>query len=339
MRKLESAKFVFLLTLIPLLVFVIHCNKKSAETITTLRRLDALVTQEMSPDISAPSAPSSDASSPDTKKTREIAFVHVGKTGGTTAGKLIRKACYRQDGNCKENNFIPQETEISKQVKEFFHVRPVNVEKYNSFIVAIRDPIDRLVSWFYYQHPKNELYDSHPRAKKLFECYDKIDDLAAKGLRKQDEDEVLTQEEKECMKLAHDCVAGKLPTYLFSHMTLNYQFYVGELLKHEEKEIFVLRTEAFWNDWQNINTFLGGGPIAKSKSYTHQKSEIQPANDKTLSFQGVQNLCRVLCHEIQAYRQLIVRAKNLSEYEKYDSLMEIIKKCPSEAFLSSCDAV
>ena len=101
-------------------------------------------------------------------KKRKIAFVHIGKTGGSTAATMIRNKCFRTTPSLcqtyvKENlkeqlaKIGEHETEISLQVHSYFHIRKVEARKFKSFIVTVRHPVERFISWYNYFHPKNRL--------------------------------------------------------------------------------------------------------------------------------------------------------------------------------------
>lgn len=258
---------------------------------------------------------------------RKIAFVHVGKTGGTTLMDMIAATCYRYDGLCTRNEDIKEETEISKQVQDYYHTRKPDAENFTSFMVTIRDPIDRIVSWFLYQHPENEMYPSLQESLKLWDCYQEIDDLATKGLAPIDEEQSLSAKDKECKKFATDAFSGKVIPNLFPHLLMNYQFYMERILQNESNEIFVIRTENFWVDWQTINYMLGGGETKEVERYTHRE-KAPVVFKRYISPEGIVNLCNALFSEIEIYEQIIERAVNIDAEEKVLMLMNMRKKCP-----------
>lgn len=262
-------------------------------------------------------------------KKRKVAFVHVGKTGGTTLGPLVAATCYSMVSPCERKKNIANETEISKQVQDYFHVRKPDTENFSSFIVMVRDPIDRIVSWFLYQHPDNGFGRNGPEALELWNCYHDVDDLATRGLAPISEMQDLSVREKECMKLAADAFAGKTEILVFLHLNMNYQWYTEDILQETDNEIFVLRTEHFWDDWQKINHMLGGGKTNAAKSVTHFEGKTRAVDSRYVSPEGVENLCRVLCTEIKFYEELIERAVNIETDEKVSMLLDLTKKCPN----------
>jgi len=261
---------------------------------------------------------------------RQIAFVHVGKTGGTTVAWMIRKKCFLRHA-CNETLKIFNETEISLQTEDYFHTRKPQMDAFTSFIVTTRNPVERAVSWFLFRHPKNFFGNYDPIREKLFECYDQVNDLTTIGLALP-----VKGGENECENFAKACIGGK--SEHCDHMRWNYEFYTLEILDKREKEIFVLRAEALWEDWQKINTMLGGGPVTRTRAVTHYKQgKNRIVFNRTMSEEGMHNLCRVLCSEIQLYKKLISSATNLNVTERAETLKDLWDKCPNEATSSKCN--
>ena len=98
---------------------------------------------------------------------RSIAFVHVGKSGGSTISLLLRNGCMTavEGTPCEPERYKKiQEVEstVSKRVKFYIHTPHVASGKMaeyygrvTSVVVVARDPLDRFVSAFLSRHPKN----------------------------------------------------------------------------------------------------------------------------------------------------------------------------------------
>ena len=54
------------------------------------------------------------------------------------------------------------------------------------------------------------------------------------------------------------------------------------------------------------------------------------------SKEGLENVCRVLCTEIQLYKKLIWRGVNLDVEDKKLSLKELENTCPIQANVDDC---
>ena len=102
------------------------------------------------------------------------------------------------------------------------------------------------------------------------------------------------------------------------------------------KEIFILRSEYFWKDWQNINTLLGGGKVYKVDSITHYECTRPKITNRTISDDGMRNLCYFLCSDIQLYKKLLRKSVNLNEQETRMSWMELNFSCPVEMNRNDC---
>merc|ERR1712154_380102 len=98
--------------------------------------------------------------------------------------------------------------------------------------------------------------------------------------------------------------------------------------------------EQFWDDWRTINIMLGGsGDIHKVKKITHSKGKKLPVTNRTISKEGIKNICRVLCTEIQLYKQLIWRGVNLDIEDKKLSLKALENTCPVQTSIDECPNV
>jgi hypothetical protein len=101
--------------------------------------------------------------------TRKLAFIHIGKSGGSTISILLRNGCMSAvDGiPCESNRFmkIPnqlEETIASKRILFYLHTPHAdtgNMAQYyrriNSVVVVARDPMERFISAFLSRHPVN----------------------------------------------------------------------------------------------------------------------------------------------------------------------------------------
>ena len=98
------------------------------------------------------------------------AFIHVGKTGGSTLCFYLRYACISsafRKGNCHAKAYNETTATPVSNLTTYFHVPDFTMEKpyglfskqflYNFYIFTLRDPFDRAVSAFLYQHPDNKV--------------------------------------------------------------------------------------------------------------------------------------------------------------------------------------
>ena len=104
-------------------------------------------------------------------KNRTLAFVHVGKSGGSTISMLLRNGCIQaveEGGECEAERWkkFPGEvgtieTVASKRIQFYLHLSHVDsgkmpeyYDRISSIVVVARDPLDRWVSAFLSTHPK-----------------------------------------------------------------------------------------------------------------------------------------------------------------------------------------
>jgi len=83
---------------------------------------------------------------------------------------------------------------LSKKISKRFHMKEPLLDA-SSYVVTIRNPVDRIKSWFLYEHPKNFRKTIQKQSKSvlnqqlmcgqimLYNCYDQLDHLASFGLR------------------------------------------------------------------------------------------------------------------------------------------------------------
>ncbi len=103
-------------------------------------------------------------------KNRTLAFVHVGKSGGSTISMLLRNGCIQavEGGECEAERWkkFPGEvgkieTVASQRIQFYLHLSHVDsgkmpeyYDRISSIVVVARDPLDRWVSAFLSMHPK-----------------------------------------------------------------------------------------------------------------------------------------------------------------------------------------
>jgi len=257
---------------------------------------------------------------------RALYYIHVGKTGGTSLDKYLRSNCewYGRKTSRRQcfTNFAgikdPKqrktmkmaevmmkaeevESDLSKATIRSLHFRFKKIdekkiikENVTSFFWTIRNPINRAVSSFDFEHLANTGHeDMEPTEffwKNIFytKCgFYTAQDLADALLKQphpKDNFRVRTPEvvkrgsrikgkvfSVNCRRLAERTLAGidsplfKPRHLLNDHLSANYAFYTAITTDlFPEKEIFVVRTEELWNDISNLNRFLssnGTSPI------------------------------------------------------------------------------
>jgi len=249
--------------------------------------------------------------------------VHIGKAAGTSA-RLDYWITFK--GSSLNTGYV--------------HGSKPDVDKFDTFIFTVRNPIDRMKSWFLYVHPKNnqKVGISHKKAE-LFDCYNQFDHLVTYGLKRG-----INETPDYCQILARNVIQGFDGSRAeYVHASRNYKFYTAELLdKADEKNIYVLRTENLVYDWtttaKDLLHKIGSNNTIRmnTKVVTHREGKTIKVRSREISESGLKNLCYFLCPEIQLYKDLLKRAINLSIKDKFDSLLQLTKTCGKEARTTEC---
>ena len=304
----------------------------------------------------------------------DIVFVHLGKTAGSSITCMLDPSIHHSGkGNSQCNNYnnttqlaASSASAISKHVVKRIHLEPApSINTYDNFLITVRNPVERIISWYYYLHPKFPPAKL-PRHKHgcdnfaIFDCWDDIQSLTDKGLvdqhyyassslfvdrRNKTVNKEEDGDEEICISLAWDIIRGKKKCW---HNYYNYNYTYGNLIKEfhmlngsraattemmREKNIFAIRTEHLQRDWETIEVMLGSsnstGISVLHKNEWNNNSSSSP--NKALSRQGRLNLCKALCEEIQIYKQLLQLAVNIDAEREDESLDELLQTCPNES--------
>ena len=108
------------------------------------------------------------------------AFIHVGKTGGSTvSSSLLRYGCHSSAlSKCqimrKGGKYIGNETAVSKLTTYYhvpdFHARDLGLfgekgRKHQFYLFTVRDPLARTISSYLYLHPQNQIAEHFHKFK------------------------------------------------------------------------------------------------------------------------------------------------------------------------------
>ena len=119
------------------------------------------------------------------------------------------------DENEKQDNLIHLDRNLGKTLKE------------NHFLVPVRNPIDRLVSWFYY-----ERFFQIEKKSRFSQNLQTLLDPEKCNLSTMDELVVRASANEEqphdCSKIARECLVGDIPCY--GHNFFNYEYYLEDVL-------------------------------------------------------------------------------------------------------------
>lgn len=98
------------------------------------------------------------------------AFVHMGKTGGSTLSVLLKNGCHSYVPHPCRNISSSDESIASELVESYYHVPDFGLlqqSKHDFYIITTRDPFDRVVSSFTYEHYLNRVARKEKMASTL----------------------------------------------------------------------------------------------------------------------------------------------------------------------------
>eukprot|EP00562_Extubocellulus_spinifer_P018403 CAMPEP_0178588574 /NCGR_PEP_ID=MMETSP0697-20121206/27109_1 /TAXON_ID=265572 /ORGANISM="Extubocellulus spinifer, Strain CCMP396" /LENGTH=446 /DNA_ID=CAMNT_0020224939 /DNA_START=103 /DNA_END=1440 /DNA_ORIENTATION=- len=267
---------------------------------------------------------------------KSISFLHLGKAGGSS---LVCNIMPKHSAHCeggKKRTLVP--SAISKMTNCYVHYdNDMHCYDNPTLAINIRNPIDRMASWYHYEHLDNlqELWGDSIRTcgqHMLFKCYSSFHDLAEYGLAgtRPPPTQLLRVEynasEEICRHWAWASIQGTASAS--HHNVWNYDWYGSPALAFQ-REIIVFRTEHSEEDWRRIDRMLGGpGNLPENMHLNDASGKNIAVYNKTVTELGRLNLCRALCQEIQIYKMLLSAAVNLNEKDVQISLREL--NCPGD---------
>lgn len=249
---------------------------------------------------------------------------------------------------------------LARQTRTAIHIWqqfPDAVGNVTSFLVTLRNPIDRVISSYRYAHPGNcrpedgasnywchmkkhhKLEPGNEIYELFVQCFPNagIEDIAQATLPPYDDtipnphfsNQTLTRlEQCNCRQLARNTLRGGNSDYwAVLHLQYNYKYYADiSYYKYPEKEVFAIRTEHQYEDMVALDKLLGGnGTFPKSNYHdSHGSEKYAPS---PISETAYKKLCCVLEDEIAIYLDTFQKALNLNlaQYEEAESLLK--QKC------------
>ena len=256
---------------------------------------------------------------------RSLALIHIGKAGGLTLRAMTSLKCRlprdqvtdESTQNCLVDSFGSADESanpLALQTKYYVHMNSIphkELEQSTSWLLSLRNPVERVVSAYRYSHPancqdevlqanstkgctnryilrqsslstqtkrRNQKKMEHQLSKLFVECFpeasvERFAQIAAASQPRNNME--ASTSGGECSQLARAYIAGKGPLFPIPHLQYNYQHYWKKALEPHDtpyKEWFGVRTEHLWEDFQALNTQLG----AASSSETAHTSLLRP---------------------------------------------------------------
>jgi hypothetical protein len=274
------------------------------------------------------------------QRNESVLFVHVGKAGGSSVRSLVNKS--RQI--CRHSPRSRRRCALSRVTGELNNVVHMwahqdTYPNYKQYLVPVRNPIDRLISWFNYERHLFRVAGRqriHSYLGRLIYCYPDVNDLITNGLANGSDNPGGNQ--TSCQVLARECLVGKIPCY--AHNFYNYEVYLEDLIQwrecnhenctaREEIRIDVLRSEHSQGDMNRILELWTGSTFNNTLAYGRENSVATKKIEGTTNVTavGIERLCRSICPELIAYKKILVLADNLNTEEVDESFQELDERC------------
>ena len=313
--------------------------------------------------------------SPLLPKDPQFYFIHIGKAGGVTlyhslqlidtvdAVKCVLNNTHNGNHDERRNScYIYSQrdsSQLSRHILGYYHMAGINLndearrwlmDNTNIFLFTVRNPIDRLVSTYNYhryEYYKTVNATSSTTAaaaavtNKYAWFYQKcfpnggidtmIDTLRQNNTKK-----------KMCTIMGSDVLRGNNGGG-GHHFIYNYEYYKDYTInEHSTHNVTVIRTEQMWTDVIHLDQMLGGTGkqfrLAQKRGYkvTHG-SGTKYEYDAGISPLNAIYLCCLIYKEMEAYQLMILKALNLNDEEKRESLLNLLNKCHIESSLDIKD--
>jgi len=300
------------------------------------------------------------------RKQRSIVLIHVGKTGGETVRHTLKITCDMrknpvQQKLCKDS-FANNKTEsaLSRHTIGTLHcdlLLPIDsLERATTLLWTLRNPLDRVVSWFHYMNPANcrPHVDYHSTAcntnrsivaslqkknkkgskwpVKFFGCFPTMNHFGDALVVPGSDGSTSTNNNNNCSQIAWRTIAGEASASS-GHVYFNYKHYWRETMeKYKNKEVWVLRTEHLWEDMIHVERLLLSNSNRTVSHQLSQKHNVTHGSEghvqrDQLSTGGLRRLCCALRDEIAIYGDLLRMSTNLDSQERNRSLDYLTEQC------------
>ena len=281
------------------------------------------------------------------------AFVHMGKTGGSTLSILLRNGCHSYMAHPCRTIAKHQESFASKQIESYYHVPDFGLlpqSNHHFYLITTRDPLDRLVSAFVFEHirnkdARNETIDEYKRSKfeEAYRCFPTLQSFVDLLGSEEDEDLRFRYPYSKAMVVADSCTDLARAAFhghvkIYNHLYFSYQK-IGMLIPRvAQQTLYVTRQEHLWADWAKINEDLGqpvetihipAQQVVRNMTVYELQNQLPVKRD--LYARGREILCRALRDEYNAYFWFLQKAKNLSPHDINQSLLYSRRNCPNVA--------
>jgi Sulfotransferase family len=275
------------------------------------------------------------------------AFIHTGKTGGSSISVLLRNGCHSFMPHPCRNN-INHESVTSKRVQSYYHVPDFGLLRQSNhtfYIITSRDPFDRTISAFVYDHIKNRYARNETvsamKLSKFDEAYRCFPSLQHYVEYLGDKPHEFSYPHKRnwvtaesCSDLAKAALHSRVKIY--NHLYFSLFFILTSIPTLEKQTLYTIRQEHLWDDWKALNIALGQTEpvyiphdgMGLLRNVTLLEMEEKMPITRELNANGRMILCNALREEYRAYYYLLLNSKNLSPSDLQQSIARSKKNCP-----------
>jgi hypothetical protein len=185
------------------------------------------------------------------------------------------------------------------------------------YLVTLRDPVDRLQSWYKYEEDiLIRLRENCP--------FDTLNDLAHKGLLGDGSNDTSPK----CRAWARRAIRGE--EQFGYHAFHNFAYHIRQVPSNAS--VAVIRLEHMAEDWNAMEALLG----SSTRVETFPVKNRGQKSTRLLSDLARSTICKHLCDEIQVYKSILNRAANLQRHDVEVSMLELRNSCPREASMPAC---
>jgi hypothetical protein len=276
-------------------------------------------------------------------------FLHVGKAGGSSVACLLGVRTPHCAPGSTMWNKLSGERNVSAIAKQVARGGDIHMDHgrcprtTTAYLVPIRNPVERIYSWFYFERileaPTNRTSRAWPRKFLFVDCYAHLEDLAMDGLSQNVSDQIIPADviEMTCPQRAWAGILGSRTVGV--HNWYNYEYYHDMIT--QPTRLFVLRTEHLVQDWDTVEKMFGGNGTSDGSLFgVKVNANTRGQKKKVLSEAALKYICRALCPEIQYYKRFLLEAENLDSKQVAMSILELRDTCPQETVeIQACEGI
>ena len=275
-----------------------------------------------------------------------IYLIHVGKAGGTTLNRALGLSGTLNSVKCMVNNSLagedssscyshsPGASQLERLTLGYYHMwgfgldgveRKWLLSNTNIFLFTVREPIDRLISAYNFHRQLFREGNTDNEYPMFYEeCFPDGMDDTVDALRHGTIAEA-------CSKLGVEVLTGRKFHGGGRHFRFNYDHYKRKTIDvGPNHAVAVIRTERLWEDVIHLDRILGGtGDFGRRNGlkHSHGSENYTAPHSADLSVPNTIFLCCLIYKDMEAYQHLILKAANLDDAQKRETLSHLLQRC------------